>query len=500
MNLSEFHDIEAEELLVASAFHADEKTRRAIVGTVRAEQFYNETCRMVWRALLSLLADGVDVTDPEAVQMAVRQSGGPWRDVTALRMKFPIVSNWAKLYHAAVVRGFEIRQLQAVANQITATLRASIDHNEDCEETPASIATTAATSLHTILTGGTRTTSINQRQALRLVFDRLQERQRRKNAGELITARTGVPELDGVFPWREDSIVTLVAPSGTGKSSFMAQTALFTAASGGGVTAFTHEMSKEDFETRIISQVEPIHEGRLEDGDVSDSDWASLARASTILRDLPLHVDECPATMDALEQGIRYAHAVRGDTWFLIDYAQLLSVSGVHAKKDKAGQMAHVGQRLLALRRELKVAILLLAQTVDPKSWAGSRPTINHCAYGRGLKEPSSAMGVMFHQEEDGETNIVLDLGKNRKGASDETTVPFIGGRISSTGSRSLDEECSRRRDLLATYEHTRPEGKPAPDESALIVGKVLCAIADEDLKVDVEKLREAAQLMGIEC
>ena len=493
MNLTEYHDVDAEELLVAAAFHAGAAERKAIVSSVRVDQFHSETCRIAWRALLDLLAFDVDVSDREAVFIHIGREGA-WREVGAVTTRTVIVSNWG-VYLKAVIRGAEVRQLTTAANQINAKLRAMIDDSDDYEETPGTIAAEGATALHAMLTGGTQTTSLSTRQVMRLILDRLQERSRRKNAGELITARTGVAALDAVMPFREDSIFTLVAPSGTGKSSLMAQVGLFTAASGGGVTLFTHEMSAEDMGTRVLSQMESIHEGNLEDGVIVDSDWAAINRGGMLIRDLPLRIDACPATMDDLEHGIRYAHAVHGHTWFLIDYAQLLNVSGVHAKKDKSGQMSHVGQRLLALRRELKCGILLLAQTIDPKSWGDGVPTINHCAYGRGLKEPSSAMGIMY--EKDG--FIYFDLGKNRKGASDETSVPFKAGRLSDPTSTTLDDELKRRRDLLAVYEHTQPEGKPEPDASALLVGKLLCAIADDNAEFTLEDVQAAAKLLGVE-
>lgn len=495
MSLTESHDLDAEEMLVSAAFRAEGNLQREIVAAVSADQFYSDTCRQTWRMLLGCLGEEVDLRDPDAVITAAKTYGEGWRNMVRVTGRNPMASNW-KHYRKTVEKHEGVRRLESVAILIQRQNRAALDTTEEYDATTEQIAAEAATELHAILTGRSSTTSVNQREALRIVMDDLQELERRHNAGELIAARTGVPALDGIFPLREDTIVTLVAPSGTGKSSLMAQIGLFTAGSGGHVTAFTHEMSCGAFEIRVIGQMEPIHEGRLMEGVITEKDWACIARGGTALRNLPLYIDECPANIDALEQGIRYAHAVRGCTWFLIDYAQLIEVSGPHARKLKHEQMEHIGNRLLALRRELKCGILLLAQTTNKPS--GPQWTIADCDSGRGLKQPSNAMAIMY-QSGDNKESVTIDLGKNRNGAQNEETVPFIAGRISDPSSRSLEDECKRRRDLLATYEHKNPEA-PERDDSAKaqLVGKILRAIADENADFTYEQTREAAELLGV--
>ena len=490
MNLTEVHNRDAEEMLVSAGFRAEGTLQRQIVSEVSAESLYSETCRNAWRMLVDLLSEGVDLFDPTAFITAA-QRFDRWRELVSVTTKNPSALNW-RHYHKIVTGHAAVRKQAAV--YLNGLRRLTDSVQVESEEDPTSIASDSATALHSLLTGGARTTSVNQRQAMRKVLDRLQELQRRANAGDLITARTGVPALDQILPYREDSIVTLVAPSGTGKSSLMAQVGLFTAASGGGVTLFTHEMSCEDMETRVISQMETIHEGNLSQGIIYESDWGKLSRAGLALRDLPLRIDECPANIDALEQGMRYAHAVHGSTWFIIDYAQLIQVGGVHARKPKHERMEHLGERLLAIRRELKCGILLLAQTTNAPS--GPKWAITDCDNGRGLKQPSDVMMVMY-QDGEQEPSIILDRGKHRRGGKDEEQLPFIAGRISDPSSRSLDEECQRRRTLLATYQHDRPESVEL-DESDLIAGRVFAALAGEDIKPTTEQMRKVAELLGV--
>ncbi len=488
MKHTEAHDRAAELMLCGSLFHAGPDMVRRMFAEIRAEDFFTETARKAWRVGAACQAASLEMrwSDGEVLVEATRQ--GAKSEVLEVRATTSTAAGYE--YLRDQVKSY--RDIRSVAASLRDANNRIAESLKGGSANAQSIAGTLASELHTLLTGTRSNSCVHQSSALRSLFDRLEDLARRRNRNELIRAETGIDALNEIFPLREDSIFTLVAPSGTGKTSLMAQVALFTAAAGGRVHVLTAEMPADKMMLRILAQAEPVHEGELWDGNVTDRDFESLYRYTNNFESLALFVDDCPPDLDRIEQAIRYGHAVNGCTWFVIDYAQLIHVPGA-GSKSKNDQMELVGRRLLQVRRELGVAIMLLSQTTKhPK---GPTWTVDDADNGRGLKQPSDAMGIM-HEVSDDDTQapeIAFDLGKRRHGSKDADQFPFVGGRIAN-GHTSLTEECDRRRAKLHRLMDSPAKG--LTEEQQLTVR--LRGANTEG--VPVENLREAARLLGLDA
>ena len=201
MNLTEVHNRDAEEMLVSAGFRAEGTLQRQIVSEVSAESLYSETCRNAWRMLVDLLSEGVDLFDPTAFITAA-QRFDRWRELVSVTTKNPSALNW-RHYHKIVTGHAAVRKQAAV--YLNGLRRLTDSVQVESEEDPTSIASDSATALHSLLTGGARTTSVNQRQAMRKVLDRLQA----NFEGELLDLEEEEPEKVNDDPYGDGWMIKI---------------------------------------------------------------------------------------------------------------------------------------------------------------------------------------------------------------------------------------------------------------------------------------------------
>ena len=200
-----------------------------------------------------------------------------------------------------------------------------------------------------------------------------------KRDSHLTGAPTGLADLDrllgGLLP---SDLIVLAGRPGMGKTA-LATNIAFNAASrhrveetGGGeskvvdgakVGFFSLEMSSEQLATRILAEQTEIPSDKLRRGEVRDSDFGRIVRASQEMEALPLFIDDSPElTVAGLRARARRLKRRHGVSLIIVDYLQLMRPTSSMRLNSRVQEVSEITQGLKALAKDLDVPVLALSQ------------------------------------------------------------------------------------------------------------------------------------------
>lgn len=200
-----------------------------------------------------------------------------------------------------------------------------------------------------------------------------------KRDSHLTGAPTGLTDLDrllgGLLP---SDLIVLAGRPGMGKTA-LATNIAFNAASryrmeesGGGeskvvdgakVGFFSLEMSSEQLATRILAEQTEIPSDKLRRGEVRDSDFGRIVRASQEMETLPLFIDDSPElTVAGLRARARRLRRRHGVSLIIVDYLQLMRPTSSMRLNNRVQEVSEITQGLKALAKDLDVPVLALSQ------------------------------------------------------------------------------------------------------------------------------------------
>ena len=200
-----------------------------------------------------------------------------------------------------------------------------------------------------------------------------------KRGGKIAGIPTGLRDLDaqlGGFH-RSDLLVLAGRPS-MGKTSLATNIAYNAAAAyrsekqedgsnktldGAVVAFFSLEMSNEQLATRILSERTGINAHRIRQGDLTKADFEQLVEATAELQNLPLYIDDTGGiSISELTARARRLQRSVGLDMIVIDYLQLITVSGSGGQANRVQEVTQITTALKALAKDLNVPIVALSQ------------------------------------------------------------------------------------------------------------------------------------------
>ena len=180
------------------------------------------------------------------------------------------------------------------------------------------------------------------------------------------TAVTGVPsgfaDLDGLTSgFQRSELIIVAARPSMGKTAFCLNIATNAAHKGHGVAIFSLEMSKDSLVQRMLCAEAMIDSQAVRQGRIRDSDYPKLARASGILQQCPIWIDDSPAlTLLEMRGKARRLRAEAEVGLIVVDYLQLMR-SPEYAD-NRVQEISDISRSLKALARELEVPVIALSQ------------------------------------------------------------------------------------------------------------------------------------------
>lgn len=192
-------------------------------------------------------------------------------------------------------------------------------------------------------------------------LDKIEAASRTK--GSVTGHATGFIDLDyrtsGLQP--SDLILIAARPS-MGKTAFVLNIAEYMAfRSNLTVAIFSLEMSKEQLVNRLFSLESRVDAQVLRNGNLSDSDWASLIEAAGTIGRSNLIIDDTPGISVAeLRSKCRKFKLEHNLSAIMIDYLQLMT--GSRRAESRQQEISEISRSLKEIARELQVPVIALSQ------------------------------------------------------------------------------------------------------------------------------------------
>ncbi len=197
------------------------------------------------------------------------------------------------------------------------------------------------------------------------LMDRVQEMA--DNPNDITGVPTGFYDLDRMTSGLQaGDLIILAARPSMGKTAFAINIAEHVALNEGlPVAVFSMEMGAAQLAVRIVGSIGRINQGHLRTGKLTDDEWPRLTEAIEKLRNISLHIDETPGlTVSQLRANARrLARQVGGKLGLIvIDYLQLMSVSGSMSDENRATAVGEISRGLKMLAKELGCPVIALSQ------------------------------------------------------------------------------------------------------------------------------------------
>jgi replicative DNA helicase len=195
---------------------------------------------------------------------------------------------------------------------------------------------------------------------------------------------------------------------------------------------FSLEMTRSEITMRLLSAEAKVPLNHIRNGNMTDDDWAKLARKMGEVSSAPMFIDDSPnmtmMEIRAKARRLRQRHDLR---LVVIDYLQLMT-SG---KKVESRQLevSEFSRQIKLLAKELEVPVIALSQlNRGPEQRSDKRPMVSDLRES-GSIEQDADMVVLLHRDDvyekestrPGEADLIV--AKHRNGPTRDITVAFQG-------------------------------------------------------------------------
>lgn len=245
---------------------------------------------------------------------------------------------------------------------------------------------------------------------------------------------TGFSDLDKVLVGMGPGDLILVgARPGMGKTSFTMNVATKVAQySKKAVCVFSLEMSAEQLASRMLSSEALVDSYALRSGNLSNDDWEKLARASSMLSECEILIDDTAGmTVTGMKAKLR---RVKNLGLVVIDYLQLMQSD--RRIDSRVNEVAEISRNLKLLAKDLRVPIITCAQlSRGPENRTDKRPMLSDLRDSGAIEQDADVVMFLYRDEyydaadkKDGIQNTAeIIVAKNRHGSTANVKMGWFG-------------------------------------------------------------------------
>jgi replicative DNA helicase len=427
------HSLEAEQSVLGGLMLDNEAADR-IGDAVRADDFYSDAHRIVYRHITQLIADGKPadvVTVSEALSSTKKLDYvGGLAYLGALAQNVPTAANIR--HYANIVRERSIlRQLAATATEIAESAFNPLGRNA-----MAVLDEAGAKVLH-IAEQGSRGGQNFQKvgELLVNVVERIETLYNRDDPSDVTGVPTGFTDLDRMTAGlQEGDLIIIAGRPSMGKTSLALNigehVALDTKKA---VAVFSMEMGATQLALRMIGSVGRLDQHKLRTGRLAPDDWDKLSSALGRLNEAPILIDETPA-LNAIEvrsRARRVAKQYGNLGLVIVDYLQLMQASS--QGENRATELSEISRSMKALAKELRVPVVALSQlNRSLEQRTDKRPVMSDLRESGALEQDADVILFIYRDEvynpeskDKGTAEIIIS--KQRNGPTGTVRVTFLG-------------------------------------------------------------------------
>lgn len=407
------HSVEAEQCVIGSVL-IDPNCINLIADKLMPQCFYVEKYAGIYEMIYNMFLDNKSIdfiTVLEAVKAAgIFDENEGKRVLFEMTQLVPSTKNIGE-YAKIIIEKYSLRRLIDACDQIT---RQCYEQSADASE----ILDMAETRIYEIMQSKTNTTLTHIKSAILQSYDKIHKLAMDKNA--FIGLQTHYGEIDQMLSGLGKSdLILIAARPGVGKTSFALNIAQNIALDKPRKTiaVFSLEMSNEQLANRMLSSQSGIDNMKFRNGDMSDTDWTSLATASGILAKTDVYFDDTAgitvAQMKAKLRRLKKLDLV------IIDYLQLMSGGGRY--DNRSTEVGAISRSLKIMAKEFDVPVITLSQLNRETEKTKSKPQLSHLRESGAIEQDADVIMFLWKPEEDEDNPssisvVKCDIAKNRHG------------------------------------------------------------------------------------
>ena len=251
-------------------------------------------------------------------------------------------------------------------------------------------------------------------------------------AGRVTGVETGLRDLDEIVRgFVGGQVIVVGARPRIGKSVLATQVALNVARTGAAVLSFNLEMSRDELNLRLLSNLAGVNSRalNLSRPEMSEDDWDRVAHVAGEFADLPIYLsdqtDLTPARLNALIGSFKRKHPDLG--LVTVDYLQLMG-SGQRSN-NRQEEVSYISREIKKAAKRHNVPIMILSQLNRGSEQRTDRLPQMSDLRESGAVEQDADVVVLLHREDAydrespraGEMDLIV--AKNRNGESGTATV-----------------------------------------------------------------------------
>ena len=421
MNRLPPHNQEAEQS-VLGAMLVNPNAITAVTEALVAEDFYRDTHRLIYRAILELdkRSEEVDVVTVSAQldRQGVLERAGGREFVHTLAEFVPAATN--AVYYAGIVREQSVlRALIQAGNEI-----AELGYRHP--GTTAELLDRAEQMVFVIQQQRRVAEFKHLKQILVESFERIQEGQEGDGVTGLATGFDGLDDYTGGF--QKTNLIVLAARPGIGKTSLALNIAHNVAVDHGhAVAVFSLEMSAMELCERLMCSQARVSSHKLRTSRLTGEEMAKLVTAAGVLEKADIFIDDSSdLNMFELRAKARRLFSKTPPSLIIVDYLQLMA--GDSRAESRQQEVANISRSLKQLARELEVPIIAVSQlNRAPDSSASGEPHLSHLRESGAIEQDADLVLFLYEDQSDPASKgvIKLKVAKNRHGRVGTVRLAF---------------------------------------------------------------------------
>ncbi|MGB9903084.1 MAG: replicative DNA helicase [Desulfotomaculales bacterium] len=419
-------NIDAEQSVLGALF-LDRDAVYKVSRFLRPEDFYLESHRLIYEAILNLEEEGkpvdlISVTNRLSEQGVLEKIGGA-AYVASLAGLVPTSAHAE--YHARIVEEKALlRSLIQIATRIAGM---GYEGTEDVDR----LIDEAERMLLELTSRRSSAFFATLQEVLIHVLRQIEERFREKSF--LGGVASGFVDLDrlccGLQPG--DLIIVAGRPA-MGKTSFALSIAHHVALQQQlPVAVFSLEMSKEQLVQRILCAEARVDQQKVRSGNLTDGDWARLSMAAARLAKAPLFIDDSALlSVRQVRAKARRLQSEKGLGLVVIDYLQLMQAA--RRAENRQQEITEISRSLKGLAKDLQVPVLALAQlSRQVENRMDKRPIMSDLRDSGSIEQDADVVMFIYRDEyynPDTEKRSVAEIivAKQRNGPTGVVELAFL--------------------------------------------------------------------------
>lgn len=427
-------NIEAESALLGSIMLRPDAVSE-IIDFVRAESFYSEKHRIIFRTMMELFGKSTPI-DLLSLSSRLQEKGlleqiGGSSFLTELVQAVPSSTN-VKHYSEIVQKKYIMRNLITAAERIS---ELGFDEAGDLEE----LLDQAEKSIFEVTNFSGAHKFIELKDTLTEAWERLD---RLHNSKDMLRGvPTGFKDLDSKLSGLQKSdLIILAARPSMGKTSLALDIARQTATiHKTPVGIFSLEMSSQQLVDRMLAAASNVDSWKLRTGKglSLDTDFARIRTAMDSLSQAPIYIDDQPGNNILKMRSVaRRLKSEKGLGLLIVDYLQLMVPTNARHNDNLVQQVTEISRSLKHLARELDIPVLALSQLSRAVESRGGKPRLSDLRDSGSIEQDADV--VMFihrddkYNENSDKPNIAeIMIEKHRNGPTGKVELYFEEKRAS---------------------------------------------------------------------